>query len=140
MAEVSEVIQPYHGVEFEIFLKEIGNANLPNWTILAEALGVSDKTIRTWRKHPLAQQAVSSAIEASLKKMEEVGANDWKMHREKLKMLGVKDKQTIEHEAGETISDILDSVGTDYGKFANKARSETSGQVVENDPPVQNQE
>lgn len=89
---------PYNSIEFDIFLKEIGNSNLQNWSILAQGLGVSDDTITRWKNHPLAKQALSAAIEQNLKKMEEAGSNDWKMFREKLKMFGIKDKTTLEHE------------------------------------------
>lgn len=89
---------PYYEAEFEVFLKEIGNANLSNWTIMAEVLNVHPETIRRWKDHPLAKEAINAAIEKSIKRMEEVGDTDWKMHREKLKMLGVKDKTTVEHE------------------------------------------
>mgnify|MGYP001599410382 FL=1 len=44
--------------------------------------------------------------------MEKVGKNDWRMYREKLKMLGVNDNQEFQHkiieEAG--ISDTLDTL------------------------------
>lgn len=131
---------PYNVAEFEEFLKAIGNANIKNWSILAEALGVSRATITRWKQHPLAQQAINTAINESMEGMEKAGKDDWRMHREKMKILGVKDRQTLEHEAGENISELLDTLQTDYGKLAERARQQVDGQVVANEPPVQNQE
>ncbi|MFA5768341.1 MAG: hypothetical protein WC871_02235 [Bacteroidales bacterium] len=134
-------IDPYLEMKFEEFLKEIGNANIKNWTILAEALGVGRKTIYRWRHHPLAKEAINTAISESIEKMEKVGHDDWKMHREKAKMLGVKDRQTIEHEVDpETMGNLLDQLETNYGKLGATARQAIDGQVVANEPPIQNQE
>jgi len=83
--------EPYHNEEFEAFLKNIGNAKLKNWSIYARALGVSRQTIERWKKHPLAQMAITEAISENLQEMERVGATDWKMHREKLKMFGLEE-------------------------------------------------
>lgn len=133
--------RPYHDAEFDVFLKEIGNANVENWTIFAEAMGVSRTTIARWKKHPLAQAAINTGIAKAIDGMEKSGANDWKMYREKAKMLGVKDKTTIEHEVDqETITDLLDTLGTNYDDLASKARQAIVGQVVATNPPVQNQE
>lgn len=125
-------IDPYKDVEFDAFLKIIGNANLPNWSVVAEALGVSRMTIIRWKEHPLAKQALTQAIEENLRKMTEIGSTDWKMYREKLKLLGIKDRQTIEHEAGEGVSDVLDALQTDYSKVAEKA-----GEVLNNGPKAE---
>lgn len=113
---------PYKDAEFEVFLKQIGNANLSNWTIVAEALGVSKATMYRWRQHPVAKEAITNAIEENLRRMTEAGKDDWRMYREKLKMLGVKDKQTLEHDIdSENISHILDSLETDYKEFGIEA-------------------
>jgi len=117
---------PYKDAEFEVFLKEIGNANLSNWTIVAETLGVSKATMYRWRQHPLAKEAITNAIEDNLRKMTEAGKDDWRMYREKLKMLGVKDRQTLEHDFDEsTISNLLNGLEhTDYGKFGEQAKQQ----------------
>lgn len=130
----NSTVKPYKEMQFEEFLKAIGNANIQNWSVLAEALGVDRKTIMTWREHPLAQAAISNAIEESIRKMSEVGSMDWRMWREKAKILGVKDKTTLEHEVGESVGDLLDEIErTDYDKLGQQAK----GQMVEIDPPIQ---
>lgn len=118
-------VEPYKEIEFDAFLKEIGNANIQNWSILAEVLGVNRETIVRWKRHPLAQAAISNAIEENLRKMEVVGVNDWRMYREKLKMLGVKDKSTLKHETGDNISEVLDKLErTDYTEFTRKVQAQ----------------
>ncbi len=90
MQTVSNVPQkPYYKVEFEEFIKNIGNINIGNWSIMAETLGVSRKTISRWKQHPLARQAILKAVQNALSQMEKAGENDWRMWREQLKMLGV---------------------------------------------------
>lgn len=131
---------PYNVEGFEEFLKAIGESNIENWSILAEALGVDRTTIIRWKKHPLARQAIKAGIAKAIEGMEKSGKDDWKMHREKAKMLGVKDRQTLEHEVGEGVTELLDSLQTDYGKFAENAGQSPDGQVVANEPLVQNQE
>src|SRR3990167_10928292 len=75
---------PYLKIEFEQFLKNIGNAKLKNWTIYAKVLGVSRQTIERWKQHPLAQAAIMEAISENIEAMENEGKGDWKMRREKL--------------------------------------------------------
>lgn len=125
--------KPYNEMAFDEFLKQIGNANIESWTILAEALGVDRKTIYLWRQHPLAQQAINTAIQKSLAEMEKSGANDWRMWREKAKILGVKDKTTLEHELGEGVAEILNELETDYDKLGQQAK----GQMVAPNTPLQ---
>jgi len=128
---------PYNDVEFEVFLKEIGNANIKNWSIMAQGLGVHRKTIQRWKNHPLAKEAISTAIAENLAEMTSKGKDDWRMNREKLKMLGIEDRTTLEHEVGEGVTKLLDSLDkTDYGLIGQKAK----GQMVEAKPSVQNTE
>ncbi len=138
MAEITK--NPHNEVAFEKFLEEIGNVNIENWTIFAKALEVDRTTLVRWRKHPRAQKAFLDAINSNILLMEKAGALDWKMYREKLKMLGVKDENTIEHEAGESITQIIDTIEqTNYAELADKARSALAGQVVEATQPIQDQ-
>ena len=104
---------------------------------MAEVIGVDRTTITRWKKTPEARQAIKSAIALHLQKMEQLGDGDWKMHREMLKMLGVKDSTTIEHEAGESIGAILEQIEkTNYESAIREAKE----QVVADEQPVQNQE
>lgn len=79
--------------EFEAFLKIIKRGKVENWSVIAEALGVREATISEWKQHPLAQQAIIEGIERCITEMERAGKDDWRMWRDKLKMLGVKDKE-----------------------------------------------
>ena len=79
-------------VEFEAFLKIIKKGRVENWSVIAGALGVREATISEWKQYPLAQQAITEGIERCIAEMEKAGRSDWRMWRDKLKMLGVKDK------------------------------------------------
>lgn len=87
---------PNKSEEFEAFLSLIGNDNIENWTIMAEALDVRPETITRWKKHPKARKAIHEAIQKSIQGMNRSGSMDWRMHREKLKMLGIIEKQRNE--------------------------------------------
>lgn len=114
--------QPYKEEQFEAFLKLLSEGHVSNWLIIAKALGVSQQTILLWKKHPKARDAIRQSVERAITEMEKVGQMDWKMWREKLKMLDVLDKQIVEHEAGEGVTELLDKLGleTDYGEFADQ--------------------
>lgn len=88
----STVITVRKQAEFEAFLKIIKKGRVENWSVVAEALGVREATISEWKQHPLAQKAITEDIERCITEMEGAGKDDWKMWREKLKMLGVRDK------------------------------------------------
>lgn len=78
--------------EFQAFIKMIKNDRVETWTMVAEALGVSKNTITAWKKIPEAQKAISDGIQHALNKMEKSGKHDWRMWREKLSLLGIKEK------------------------------------------------
>lgn len=128
---------PYSEVEFDIFLKEIGEANISTWSAIAEALGVDRATIYRWRQHPLAKEAIATGIKTALSEMERYGKDDWRMWREKAKILGVRDVTTLEHEAGESVKSMLDELEqTKYDELGRKAK----GQVVADNAPLQDKE
>lgn len=119
---------PYYELEFQEFIKNIGNTGLSNWSITAEALGVSRKTITRWKQHPIAKKAIAKSIGETIAKMEAVGKNDWRMYREKLRMLGIKDKQSLSHEILDTneIEQVLNDLErTNYEEFAKSILKET---------------
>lgn len=125
--------KPYNEMEFEEFLKAIGNGNIKNWSILAETLNVSRNTLIRWKNHPLAQNALNTAVSEAMAAMQTVGKDDWRMHREVMKILGVKDKSTLEHEVGESVTEVLDKLETDYENLGRKAK----GQMVAAESPIQ---
>jgi len=132
---------PYNKVEFEEFIKSIGDVGLEHWNSYAIALGVSIKTIKRWRQHPLAKQALARAIQDNLREMRNAGINDWRMYRDKLKMLGVEDSTTVKVE-GDTsdkaiaaIQDIVKSENERTKSMVEFAKQ----QSLANAKPVQNQ-
>lgn len=91
---------PYKEAEFEAFIASIGEDGLGSWGIIAQAIGVDPDTIRRWKKHPRAKKAIQDALKESIEGMTRAGADDWRMHREKAKMLGVEDTQNIDIKSG----------------------------------------
>ncbi|MEK7525962.1 MAG: hypothetical protein AAB546_00585 [Patescibacteria group bacterium] len=129
------ILKPYKEIEFNEFIKLIGGANIPSWSIFAEVLGVNRETVARWKKHPLAQAAIINAINENLRKMETSGREDWKMYREILRMLGVKDKRSIENYSHDNTKSILDqlekeNLQSDYVNLAEKAAEELSKREV----------
>lgn len=107
-SEKSEV-KPYKEDEFEHFLELIGEPNIKSWFIMAKALKVNPDTITSWKNHPRAKKAILEAIQENIKGMTEAGRKDWKMYREKAKMLGVDDTQNIDLTSkGKKIGEITD--------------------------------
>lgn len=85
--------------QFETFLKIIAKGAVSHWVDIAKILGVDKDTITEWKKHPLAKQVIAEGISHALREMEKAGRGDWRMWREKLSMLGLreeKNKQNLE--------------------------------------------
>lgn len=116
--------------QYEAFLEALQGDYMYNWLALANVLGVDRKTIYNWRQTQRAQNIINGEIKRLLKEMERAGEGDWRMYREKAKIMGVEDVHKVE------ITDtkgILDELETDYDDVGRKA----SGQVVEAQPPLQ---
>lgn len=100
--------------EFEAFLKILELRKIESWESVAEALGVHRNTIEKWRQHPLAQKARAKGIENALEQMEASGQEDWKMWREKLRLLGVKEETPRET----TVNvGVYNMIREKYGEF-----------------------
>ena len=86
-------LNPYKEEEYLSFIKTVENGEIPeHWELLADALGVTRRTIATWKKMPEFKKAIQKGIDRSLREMERVGKKDWKMWRERYAMLA-KEKQ-----------------------------------------------
>lgn len=83
--------------EFKEFIKILEGEQIEHWTEIAKVLGVNNDTITAWKKTKEAKDAIAKGIKKALSEMQKSGRNDWRMWREKTKMLGVNDveKQDI---------------------------------------------
>lgn len=79
----------YKEDEFETFISLLEQGDIENWGVVADALGVNRDTITAWKRLPKARKAIAEGINRSLKQMETTGKRDWRMWREKAKVLGV---------------------------------------------------
>lgn len=131
MSEMSE-IDPYKEESYTRFLELLQQDYLYNWTGLAYVLKVDPRTIYRWRHTPAALKIINDEIKRLMVEMERAGKDDWRMFRDKAKIMGVEDITKVE------VTDtkgVLDKLETDYELLGRKA----SGQMVAADPPVQNQ-
>lgn len=112
-SEKSDKLNVYKKAEFRAFLKSIRTGQWGYWSEIAKAVGVDNDTITKWKKLPEAQEAIKQGIDHSLAEMERVGARDWRMHAEKLKMLGVSgvDKSEVKVQKIDVTERILKEIG-----------------------------
>lgn len=128
---------PYKEMAFDAFIEIIGDGPIESWGLVATALGVDARTIYRWRQHPEAKKAIAKALIEALKGMKKSGSDDWRMWREYMKILGIKDITTLEGDLN--ISAVIDRLESDYDEYSRKLGVETPGQSVENDTSVQDQ-
>jgi hypothetical protein len=112
--------------EFEAFIKIIKKGDYTTWLQVAEALDVDQDTISAWKKHPRAQEALEAGIAHALKEMKKVGAKDWRMWHEVLKMLGVNTPTKLDLKNSR---DPIDEILAAYG--IKKAEGKDDGQTDE---------
>lgn len=99
--------KPYHKEKFEAFLGSIREGQGAHWLAIANALGVDNTTINSWRRMPEAQQAIREGAAHALACMQQSGARDWKMWESKLKMLGINPSLNLDvTSGGEKINQI----------------------------------
>lgn len=94
MANVPNV--PYKEEEFEAFLKSITLSQQSYWYEIAQSLGIDRKTIYRWKQHPKAKELINKELEEALAKMKETGNKDWRMWRERTKILGLPEKTELD--------------------------------------------
>lgn len=112
-SEKSEQPSIYKKEEFSAFIQNIRAGQLGHWQEIAKAVGVDPDTITKWKKLPEAQEAIKQGIDHSLAEMERVGARDWRMHLERLKLFGISgvDKSEIKVQKIDVTERILKEIG-----------------------------
>lgn len=83
------ISNPYKELEFLAFLELLKEEQRPNWTVIAQGLGVGREQLIAWRNHPKARELIQSRIDEAYKGMKKAGAKDWKMYQYDLKLHGV---------------------------------------------------
>lgn len=122
MSEMS-TIDPYKEESYNRFLELLSMDYLYNWKALASVLKVDQRTIYRWRQTPAAQKIVNDEISRLVREMERAGKDDWRMFREKAKIMGVEDVNKIE--VVDT-KGILDKLETDYANLGERAKIEAN--------------
>lgn len=116
-------IDPYKEESYNRFLELLSMDYLYNWKALASVLKVDQRTIYRWRQTPAAQKIVNDEISRLVREMERAGKDDWRMFREKAKIMGVEDVNKIE--VVDT-KGILDKLETDYANLGERAKIEAN--------------
>lgn len=95
--------KPYNQMEFEEFLKMLGDTDVlahATWQDIAGVLGVDNDTITSWRKHPRARQVIQREIQNQLKLYRKHSESDPKVTEKILRKLGLDfggDKMQMDH-------------------------------------------
>jgi len=118
--------------EFREFLKIIKGGTTAHWVQVAEVLGVDNDTITSWKKTPEAQEAIAEGIQRAMEEMETVGRKDWRMWREKLKMLGMSDYE--QHDTHVQIN-VLQAIVDKYGGAEGEVNEIPSVTEIESGTP-----
>lgn len=94
-SKIVQIVQnPYKEEAYKKFIETVKNGEIPeHWELLAETLGVDQKTIKRWRMLPEFSNAVNRGLDEALAKMKETGGKDWKMWRERVAILS-REKKT----------------------------------------------
>lgn len=93
--EVGEGITRYRW-EYSNFLEMVKQRKPDNAIIYAQALGIDRRTLVHWMSQPELREAMLEAIDELVKGMKEAGKKDWRMHRELLNILGIKDIKNVD--------------------------------------------
>lgn len=130
--EIPEIadIDPYKEESYTRFLELLSMDYLYNWKALADVLKVDPKTIYNWRKTPAAQKIINDEIARLMQEMERAGKDDWRMFRDKAKIMGVEDVNKVEVVDTKGVLDKLESEYEQLGRAAEE-------QILATDAPVQ---
>lgn len=82
--------------EYSKFLKMVQERKPDNAIIYAQALGIDRRTLVHWMSQPELHEAMLTAIDELVTGMKEAGKKDWRMHRELLNILGIKDIKGVD--------------------------------------------
>ena len=103
---IEKIIQnPTKKVEYDAFIAYVESGMPPAmWTEYVVGMGVSRETLTDWKKTELFVAARKKVIGAALEGMKRSGADDWRMHRELMKMNGIDPVMQVDVTSnGETI-------------------------------------
>lgn len=77
--------------EYGNFLSMVEKKKITNAVLYAQMLNIDRRTLVHWMSQPELHEAMENALEELTEGMKTAGAKDWRMWRELLNMLGIKD-------------------------------------------------
>lgn len=93
---MSEAPEIYKKWEFKQFLGFVEGKNLGRALMYAKALGIDRRTMQKWMQQPELARPLIDALDELLSNMQKAGKDDWRMHAELIKMLGLDDVKNID--------------------------------------------
>lgn len=108
--------------EYSQFLEMVRQRKPENAMIYAQALGIDRRTLTHWMSQPELRDAMMTTLDELVNGMKEAGRKDWRMHRELLNILGIKDIKHVDHTTdGEQINNPYAQLSIDeLRKLASK--------------------
>lgn len=94
--ENKETPEIYKKWEFKQFLGFVEGKNLGRALMYAKALGIDRRTMQKWMQQPELAKPLIDALDELLSNMQKAGKDDWRMHAELIKMLGLDDVKNID--------------------------------------------
>lgn len=86
----------YKKWEFKQFLELIKGNDIVEAVLYAKLIGIDNRTLEKWYQQPEMKVALLGALRVIASEMRESGGKDWKMWRELLKLLGIKDENKLD--------------------------------------------
>lgn len=86
--------------EYKNFLEFVQKRKVQRAVIYAQALGIDRRTFVHWLSQPELREAMVTAIDELVEGMQKAGAKDWRMYRELLDIMGVKEIKGLDLTTG----------------------------------------
>ena len=104
--------------EYSKFLEMVKNKNIQDALIYAQMLGIDRRTLVHWMSQPELHEAVLECVGEITEKMKQAGSKDWRMWRELMNILGVKDVKELDiTSGGEKLPTVI--IENNYGNKPN---------------------
>lgn len=82
--------------EYSQFLEMVREKKPENAIIYAQALGIDRRTLVHWLSQPELREALLNTLDELVQGMKEAGKKDWRMHRELMNILGIKEVKGVD--------------------------------------------
>jgi len=104
--------------EYKNFLEFVKKRKVQRAVIYAQALGIDRRTFVHWLSQPEMREAMVEAIDELVDGMQRAGSKDWRMYRELMDVMGIKEIKNIDLTTdGEPINVVIEGIYAREPKF-----------------------